>query len=66
MDALGIARARRLLVASELVEAGITGALQHQLAPQPWPQLRCGGMCQLRPAGGASDATTAVIAHDYR
>jgi hypothetical protein len=37
MDALGIARARRLLVASELVEAGITGALQHQLAPQPAP-----------------------------
>jgi hypothetical protein len=33
MDALGIARARRLLVASELVEAGITGALQHQPAP---------------------------------
>ena len=66
MDALGIARARRLLVASELVEAGITGALQHQPAPQPWPQLRRGGMCQFLPAGGASDASAAVIAHNYR
>jgi hypothetical protein len=52
--------------AAARVEAGITDALQHQLAPQPWPQLRCGGMGQLRPAGGASDATTAVIAHNYR
>jgi hypothetical protein len=60
MDAFGVARARCLLVAHEVIEAGLTGTLQHHLAAE----LRGSGMRDLRLAGGASDASTAIIPYD--
>ena len=61
MDALGIARACRLLVAHEVVEAGMPGTLQHHLAAELRGWLRCHGRCRLRLAGGASNASTPMI-----
>ena len=56
---LGIARAGRLLVASELVEAGITSS---PLSPGPASVRRANDARQAVPA----DASTAVIALNYR
>ena len=47
MNSFGITGASGVLVACKVVDAAVTGALQHDFAAHPGRQLRCSGMCHL-------------------